>query len=50
VGCAFAELLDTIGADPGALDELLRWGRVEPDIVAALGGADFPRPPLDLAA
>jgi hypothetical protein len=45
-----AELLDTIGADPTSLDEVLRWGCLDPDVVAALCGDDFPRSPLDLVA
>jgi hypothetical protein len=34
--------LDGIGADPAALDAVLLWRRLDPDVVAALGGNDFP--------
>jgi hypothetical protein len=37
-----AELLDGLGADPAALDAVLPWRRLDPDVVAALGGTDFP--------
>ena len=48
VGHAVAELLDTLGADPACLDDVLRWRALDHDLVAAFGGADFPCPPLDL--
>ena len=48
VGHAIAELLDVLGADPTCLDVVLQWRRLDPDLVTALGGDDFPRPPLDL--
>jgi len=47
-GFAVAELLDAIGADPESLDDVLRWRALDPDLVAAFGGDDFPRPALDL--
>jgi hypothetical protein len=43
-----AELLDAIRADPASLDEVLKWGRLSPDVVAALGGSNFPPPPMDV--
>jgi hypothetical protein len=44
-----AELLDAIGADPTAIDLILTWVRLEPDVVRALA-SDFPPPPLDEVA
>ena len=43
-----AELLDAIGADPASIDHVLDWRRLDSELVAALGGSDFPRLPLDL--
>ena len=42
VACCFAELLDRLGADPAMLDLVLRWQRLDPEVIAALGGDDFP--------
>jgi hypothetical protein len=42
-----AETLDSVGADPAVLDAALTWQRrLDPDIVEAVGGADFPPLPL----
>ena len=44
-----AELLDSIGADPAAIDLVLTWRRqLDPDLIAALAG-EFSLP-LDLVA
>ena len=48
VAHAVAELLDDLGADPHCLDGLLRWRALDPGLVRAFGGDDFPRPPLRL--
>lgn len=47
VGMAIAELCDHAGVEPQALDYLLTWCRLDPVTVRAVGGADFPRPPMD---
>ncbi len=41
VGFAFAELLDEIGAVPGELDRLFRWGGLDPSLVRALRADRF---------
>jgi hypothetical protein len=46
LGHAVAELLDALGADPSCLDAVLQWRALDPGLVAAFGGDDFPRPPL----
>jgi hypothetical protein len=43
VGHCVAELLDNLEADPAALDAMLTWQQLDPDVVAAVGGRDFPR-------
>jgi hypothetical protein len=47
VGMFIAELVDRLGADPTAIDFVLRWRTLHPDIVRALAG-DFPPPPLEV--
>jgi hypothetical protein len=42
VAHCFAELLGRIGAEPAMLDTVLDWQRLDPDVIAALGGGDFP--------
>jgi hypothetical protein len=44
-----AELLDHIGADPTAIDLVLTWVRLDPDVVRTLAG-EFPPSPLDQVA
>ena len=48
VGELIAELLETAGGDPCVLDDMLRWTRLDPDIVRKVGADRFPRPPLDV--
>lgn len=47
VGELLIEAMEGAGADPAALESLLaRWESLDPRTVAAVGGRDFPRPPL----
>ncbi len=45
VGELLVELLEHANADPAILDKLHKWGRLDPEVVRALGGRNFPRPP-----
>jgi hypothetical protein len=43
------EAMEAAGAGPAALERLLeRWRTLDPQVVRALGGDRFHRPPLDL--
>jgi hypothetical protein len=47
VGELLVELLDAHGVPPAALDLLLTWRRLDPQLVAAVGADRWPPQPLD---
>jgi hypothetical protein len=47
-GELLVELLDHVGANPTVLDHVLKWLTLDPLLLSALRGDQFPTPPLHL--